>query len=559
MRLKIIIIISLLIYQTNAYSKTTEKNEFNQKYLSSYLSALISYDNQKNNLAIKFFNSSKFLIRKHENFLKSYILSLIHDGQIKKAINQAKFLKDHNNSNFFEAKLLLVLDSIYKKDYLNASERLKELKNYNKNETFEFIIYKIVESYNNLFLFKKIENNNENFGKLSLITNAFQNCYLNSGKTDLSFANIINSSDGDYSRYLFFYLGNLIDNNDYDQISKISFTIEHFKSSLLISQTKKWIEEKNYKKLKNYFSCKNENDLLAEFFFLISNLYSSQEKFEESNFYLRISNYLNPKFYFNLSLLADNYYLDNNFETAKKILKNFDKKDDVYYWYKIKKIAQILSKEKNEEASLKYVENKFQDIKNPSPKILYDLANIYKNFKNYEKAIDYYTIVLNSLDNKSSVYADVLYRRGGSFERKGEHSKSDNDLLRALEIRPDDPYTMNYLAYSWLERSYKINEAMEMLKLAYNKKEDDPYITDSVGWAYYLIEDYKTAETYLKKAVELMPYDPIVNDHYGDVLWKLNRKLQAKYFWENVLELDDTDEKMKSDIRFKLLNGPNKI
>ena len=56
-----------------------------------------------------------------------------------------------------------------------------------------------------------------------------------------------------------------------------------------------------------------------------------------------------------------------------------------------------------------------------------------------------------------------------------------------------------------------------------------------------------------------MPDDPIVNDHYGDVLWRLNRKMQANYFWKNVLELEETDEEMKKDIQNKLLNGPNKI
>jgi tetratricopeptide (TPR) repeat protein len=118
---------------------------------------------------------------------------------------------------------------------------------------------------------------------------------------------------------------------------------------------------------------------------------------------------------------------------------------------------------------------------------------------------------------------------------------------------------MNYLAYSWLERNYKIDEAVQMLEDAYSKKENDPYITDSVGWGYYLIGDYNKAEKYLKRAVELMPYDPIIHDHYGDVLWQLNRKIQAKYFWESVLELEDVEEKMKKDILFKLLNGPNKI
>ena len=91
------------------------------------------------------------------------------------------------------------------------------------------------------------------------------------------------------------------------------------------------------------------------------------------------------------------------------------------------------------------------------------------------------------------------------------------------------------------------------------KKKNDPYITDSVGWGYYLINDYEAAEKYLRKAVDLMPNDPITNDHYGDVLWKLNRKLQARYFWQNVLTLDETKEKMKKKIHIKLLNGLDKI
>ncbi len=110
MLLKIIIILSFLLYQTNLYSKSTETNEFNQKYLSNYLSALISYDNQNNDKALEFFNSSKFLIKKHDNFLKKYVFSLVLDGQVKKAIDQIKFSKNAQNSNFFEANLLLTLD-----------------------------------------------------------------------------------------------------------------------------------------------------------------------------------------------------------------------------------------------------------------------------------------------------------------------------------------------------------------------------------------------------------------------------------------------------------------
>ena len=556
---KIIIILSFLLYQTSTYSKVSEKNEFNQKYLSNYFSALISYDNQKNDDALKFFKSSKSLIQKHDNFLKEYVFSLVLDGQIKRAIDQIKVSKNSNNSNFFELNLLLYLDSLVKKKYKKAAKRLKKIENSIDAGTYEFIIYKTIKDYNDLFQNKKIKKSNDDFGQLSFITNAFQSCYLNSNKANSYFLNLINSAEGDYSRYLFFYLANIVENKDYNAAREISSTIEPLSSSLLISQTKNWIENEDFKKFNNYFSCKNENHLISEFFFLISNLFSSQEKFSKSNFYLSLSNYLNPKFYFNLSLLAENYYLNNNFDLAKKTLSKFDDQDRIYYWYKIKKTAQILKKQKKEDESLKFIETEFRSISKPSIKILYDMANIYKNFKKYEKAINYYSKVLLMLEDDTPIYADVLYKRGGSYERLNQFNKADTDLLRSLDITPGDPYTMNYLAYSWLERDIKIDEAIQMLENAYNKNENDPYITDSIGWGYYLVGDYIKAEKYLKRAVELMPFDPIIHDHYGDVLWRLNRKIQAKYFWESVLDLEDTEEKMKKDIYFKLLNGLKKI
>ena len=558
MFLKIFYIIFALLYQTVGYTKTSDKNDFNYKYLSSYFSALISFDNQKNNKALEFFESSKYLKKKHNNYLKEYVYSLVLDGQIKKAVNQIKSSRNAKNSNFFEGKLLIVLDLMNKKKYAQASKIIKTFNLSNEN-TYEFIIIKTLESFNNLFKNKKLQYSTSDFGKLSLIVNAFQNCHLNSNKTDSHFLNLINSAEGDYSRYLFFYLSNVIENKDYKTAKQISKTIEPFSSTLLISQSKKWIDNENYKKFNKHFSCQNENDLLSEFFFLISNLYSSQNIIETSNFYLSVSNYLNPKFYFNLSLLAENYYDNDNFDISREILEKFSSEDEIYFWYKIKKIAQIISEEENDDKSLKYIEDNISDLKQKSPKILFDLANIYKNFENYKIAIDYYTQVLNQIDKNSNMYADVLYRRGGTYERLKNYSKADKDLLMSLNIRPDHAYTLNYLSYSWLERNIKIEQAMKMLMRAYELRENDPYITDSVGWGYYLIGDFINAEKYLRKAVELMPDDPIVNDHYGDVLWQLDRKLQAKYFWEHVLELEDTEEEMKKDIENKLIDGPRKI
>ncbi len=187
------------------------------------------------------------------------------------------------------------------------------------------------------------------------------------------------------------------------------------------------------------------------------------------------------------------------------------------------------------------------------------MANTAKSFSKYQVAINYYNKVLSRISISSKFYSDILYRRGGSYERLGNFKKSDEDLLKSLEVNPDDAYVLNYLAYSWLERNYKIDIAIEMLEKAYSQEKDDPFILDSIGWGYYLVDDFIRAEQFLKKAIQLMPDDPIVNDHYGDILWKLDRKIQAKYYWQNVLNFEDAENNMKEDIYIKLLKGPKKI
>ena len=72
-----------------------------------------------------------------------------------------------------------------------------------------------------------------------------------------------------------------------------------------------------------------------------------------------------------------------------------------------------------------------------------------------------------------------------------------------------------------------------------------------------MTNDFLKAEPLLRRAVELMPYDSIVNDHYGDILWKLDRKIQARYFWNNVLKFEDADEDIKKKIIIKLSRGLN--
>ncbi len=552
--LKFTILIGLF-YQTALYSKSNSFDDLNSKNLSKYFSGIVAFENKDNTEALDFFNSTKILITKHDPYLERFVNSLVLENKILQAINVIKNNKEKSNASFFEAHLLLILDSLKKNDFEKATIYLKKAINFNKSDRFNIAILESLKQYLYVFKENKILNNKKNLGKLSLISETFQRCYLEDKNTDVYFSRLINDGETDYTRYTFFYLSYLIENNRVNEAKKIIDDLDYINTTLLLSQGKSWIQKKNIEKLTSVFSCKNSNDVIGEFLFLISNLYSSQDNFEKSNFYLNLSNFLNPKFVFNLSLVVENQYLNGEYKKAKKNLKKFKRDDNFYYWYRVKKEAQIIAQQRNKKESLNYILAEFDKINEPNNKMIFDIANFYKNSKEYEKAINYYTIIIDTLNDFSEIKSDLLYRRGGSYERLGQYEEADKDLLHALEIDPEDAYVLNYLAYSWLERKYKINEAIEMLERAYSYKDNDPYIIDSIGWAYYLVKDYTKAEKFLQRAVELMPDDPIVNDHYGDILWNLNRKIQARYFWNNVLKMEDAETDIIENIKIKIIKG----
>ena len=98
----------------------------------------------------------------------------------------------------------------------------------------------------------------------------------------------------------------------------------------------------------------------------------------ESNFYLKLSHYMNPRFNFNLSLLLDNYLEINKIKEAKEIINKFKEKNESYYWYGLKQQANIISDKEGENKAFEFIKSKFNKINNQNIKLKYDLANFAK-------------------------------------------------------------------------------------------------------------------------------------------------------------------------------------
>ena len=551
-----IFLLFFLLYQSVSISKINEIENFNQKYLSNYFSGIVSLKNEETEASFKFLENSYPISETHKNYLKNYLVSLVMNRQVDKAI---KKIKDNevNTEIFLEKEVLLFVDSIKKKNFIKSQSHMTNLENSPEiNETISVILYETLKNYIRVFNSRDSSSYlQKNFGELDEINLIFLNCYLDKNQTIQLFDKFI-ASDGTNSRYIYFYIDHLLEKKKLKEASIIANKISDLDSSLLLSQIKYWSKNSEYEEINNLFSCNSEKDLIAEFFYLIASLYSSQGQYFESNFYLILSDYLNPKFYPNSALLIENYVDNKRYKLAKKELGKITKKNLLFDWFKIKKKASIIEAEEEEEQNaLKFVKKNYELLKSANAKIKFDMANILRNFKDYKYSIKIYSDLIEKNNFNNEEFADLYYKRGTCFERMKNYKKADEDFLNSLKLDPNDAYVLNYLGYSWLERSYKINEAMKMLQKAYDLMSNDPYITDSIGWAYFLLKDFKNAKKYLQQAVKLMPYDPIVNDHYGDVLWRLEKKIQARYFWNGALKLDGVDEEMRKKIKNKLVYG----
>ena len=204
-------ILILILYQSPLYSKIKNLNVFNESYLTNYFSGIVAYGNFNNSQALKFFNSSKLLIKQHDTYLEKYTFSLVLEGKVKKAINQIKLNSTKDNSNFFQANLLLAIDSLKKKDYKKSDDYINKSKEFINDDTFALIISETFEQYLYVFKEKKFSNKKKNYGNFSFINNVFQRCYLNDENLITYFNQLVNSqSDTDYSRYIFFYISHFL-------------------------------------------------------------------------------------------------------------------------------------------------------------------------------------------------------------------------------------------------------------------------------------------------------------------------------------------------------------
>jgi len=185
------------------------------------------------------------------------------------------------------------------------------------------------------------------------------------------------------------------------------------------------------------------------------------------------------------------------------------------------------------------------------------LGGVHASLKEYAEAAALYERAIVNVDTSSESFWPLYYRMGIAYERTKEWDKAEAAFKHALELSPDQPDVLNYLGYSWIDMNINLDEGLDMIQKAVDRRPRDGYIVDSLGWVYYRLGRFEEAVTELEKATDLRPRDATINDHLGDAYWRVGRKLEATYQWAQVLGMEiEPEEAAKVQAK---LDASNKV
>ena len=143
---------------------------------------------------------------------------------------------------------------------------------------------------------------------------------------------------------------------------------------------------------------------------------------------------------------------------------------------------------------------------------------------------------------------DLLYDAAMVAEKLNKIDEAEARLRRVVELKPDDAQALNALGYTLVDRTARTSEGFALIEKAYKLAPEDPYILDSMGWAFYRLGNLDDAESYLRRAMTQRP-DAEIAAHLGEVLWKKGDLVRAKEVWQSQLQTTPANEVLLETVR----------
>ena len=182
------------------------------------------------------------------------------------------------------------------------------------------------------------------------------------------------------------------------------------------------------------------------------------------------------------------------------------------------------------------------------------LAQIYQDVSRGSQAVK----LLQDAQVQFPSSTSITYELGAVYDKQKNFAGAEAAFRQVLALEPENAGALNYLGYMLAERGERLDESVGYLKKAVEKEPDNGSFLDSLGWAYFKAGKFDLAEENLRRAADQLKINSVIQEHYGQLLFKVGRFEDAIAAWNRALDGDgssidraDIDKKIR-DARQKL-------
>jgi tetratricopeptide (TPR) repeat protein len=152
---------------------------------------------------------------------------------------------------------------------------------------------------------------------------------------------------------------------------------------------------------------------------------------------------------------------------------------------------------------------------------------------------------LDDLEVQYPGHPDIEYQRATVLETGGKTREALAQFERALKARPDDPQLSNALGFTLADHGQKLDRAESLVRHAIEISPDNPAIQDTLGWVMFRRGKVKESLPVLQRAWRNSG-DGEIAAHYGEALWKSGDEGQARYVWQQALNINPAHEGLQA-------------
>jgi len=152
----------------------------------------------------------------------------------------------------------------------------------------------------------------------------------------------------------------------------------------------------------------------------------------------------------------------------------------------------------------------------------------------------------------------IVFELGAVYDKQKKFPDAEAAFKQLLARDAENAAALNYLGYMLAERGERLDESVTMLKKALQIDPENGSYLDSLGWAYFKADKLDLAEDNLHRAADQLKTNSVIQDHYGEVLFRLGRYDDAIAAWTRALA-GDGDSINRTDIDKKIRSARQKV